>query len=205
MGIYYLEEDSRIDPYLPVNLEVFYIMRLSEKQLEQALEMFAEGYSRTRIVSHFIEKDQILRDQAAADENKAREIRITISEQLRSVDPSSPRFASSKYKELFDLHFEAKIDTIRNHYETVVNRSTTLMEYQIEKITDQLQTLETAIEAAKITTPETDKDYISLLKMSDTLNQRLLDITDRLLERLGPGFQNSKRTKGSPYAPKELE
>ncbi|MYF99817.1 hypothetical protein F4212_11925 [Candidatus Poribacteria bacterium] len=97
------------------------------------------------------------------------------------------------------------MDTIRNHYETVVNRSTTLIEYQIDKITEQLQTLETAIEAAKVDKPETDKEYLSLLKMSDTLNQRLLDITDRLLERLSPGFQNSKRTKGSPYARKESE
>jgi len=180
-------------------------MRLSEKQLEQALEMFAEGYSRTRIVSHFMESDQNLREQAAADENKAREIRVTICEQLRSVDPSSPRFAKSKYQELFDLHFEAKVDTVRNHYETVINRSTTLMEHQIEKITEQLQTLETAIETAKVTTPETDKEYLSLLKMSDTLNQRLLDITDRLVERLGPDFQSNKRTKGSPYTRKELE
>ena len=84
-----------------------------------------------------------------------------------------------------------------------------LMEHQIEKITEQLQTLETAIEASKITTPETDKEYLSLLKMSDTLNQRLLDITDRLVERLGPDFQCDfqchERTKGSPYAQKDSE
>ena len=45
-------------------------MRLSERQLEQALQMFAEGYSRTSIVSHFMEKDDILWEQAAADENR---------------------------------------------------------------------------------------------------------------------------------------
>lgn len=194
-----MEIDSRIYPYLPVNLEVLHIMRLSEKQLEQALEMFAEGYSRPKIVSHFMENDQVLREQAALDENRAREMRATISEQLRSVDPSSPRFASSKYKELFDLHFQAKVDTIRNHYEMVINRSTTLMEHQIEKITEQLQMLEAAIENVKVSTPETDKEYLSLLKMSDTLNQRLIDTTDRLLERLGPDFQSNKRTRGSPY------
>ncbi len=79
------------------------------------------------------------------------------------------------------------------------------MEYQIEEITEQLYTLEAAIESAKITTPETDKEYLSLLRMSDTLNQRLLDITDRLLERLGSSFQCHKRTKGSPYTQMELE
>ena len=202
-----MEKDSRIYPYIPVYTRKFggftHIMKLSEKQLEQALEMFAEGYSRPKIVSHFLEKDQVLSEQAEMDENRAREIRVTISEQLRSVDPSSSRFASSKYQELFDLHFQAKMDTIRNHYEMVINRSTTLMEHQIEKVTEQLQMLETAIGNAKVSTPETDKEYLSLLKMSDTLNQRLLDITDRLVERLGPDFQSNKRTKGSPYTQKE--
>ena len=96
------------------------------------------------------------------------------------------------------------MDTIRHHYETVVNRSTTLMEYQIEKITEQLQTLEAAIESAKITTPETDKEYLSLLKMSDTLNQRLFDITDRLLERLSPGFLKQHKDKGFALCPKGI-
>lgn len=180
-------------------------MKLTEKQLEQAVEMFAEGYSRSSIVSYFMETDETLREQAAADRNKAREMRITISEQLRSADPSSSRFATTKYQELFDLHFEAKVDTVRNHYETVVNRSTMLMERQIDRITEQLQALESAIEAVKINTPKTYKEYLSIVKMHDTLNVRLLEITDRLLERLGPGFQCNKRTKGSPYARKESE
>lgn len=180
-------------------------MKLTEKQLEQAVEMFAEGYSRSSVVSYFMETDESLREQAASDEKQAREMRTTIGEQLRSADPSSSRFAATKYQELFDLHFEAKVDTIRNHYETVVNRSTTLMERQIDKISEQLEALETAITAAKVTTPETDKEYISMLKMYDTLSLRLLEITDRLLERLGPRFQINQRTKGSPYARKESE
>ena len=65
--------------------------------------MFAEGYSRTRIVSHFMEKDQILRDQAAADENRAREIRITISEQLWSLIRQVLGLPSSKYNDVYSL------------------------------------------------------------------------------------------------------
>lgn len=179
-------------------------MKLTEKQLEQAVEMFAEGYSRSKIVSHFIETDETFRE-SAEDEYKIRGIRVTIGEQLRSADPSSPRFARTKYQELFDLHFEAKMETIRDHYETAINRSTTLMEHQIEKITEQLHALESAIETVKINTPKTYKEYLSLVKMCDTLNERLLEITDRLIERLGPGFQCNKRTKGSPYAQKDSE
>ena len=180
-------------------------MKLTAKQLEQALEMFAEGYSRPRVVSYFMETDDILRKQIEGNDNKAREVRLSISEQLRSVDPSSSRFAKSKYQEMFDLHFKAKMETLRNHYEITVTRSTTLMEHQAEKIMAQLQTLEAAVANVKLKSPTTYKDYISLLKLSDTLNKRLFDITDRLLERLDSVSQPNEKTQESHNPEKENE
>ena len=173
-------------------------LKLTDEQLEKAVELFAEGYSRSKIVSHFMETDENLQEQAKSDENRNREIRIMISQQLRAADPSSSRFASTKYQGLFDLHFEAKAETIKTHYEMIINRSTSLMEEQIEKINTQLQTLEAAVNRVTSIRPITFNDYISLLKMTDTLNKRLLETTDQLLERLGTDPRMNQRTNDSP-------
>ena len=162
-------------------------MKLTEKQLEEAVELFAQGGSRSKVVSYFMdtnEKLQIQIEMNEVTEMCVKQIRIQLGEQLRSVDPSSARFAKEKYQELFDLHSEAVQESVKNHYETILTRSVTLMEQQIETIATQLQILETAIAAAKVKIPETEKDYLAMLKMQDTLNLRLLEITDRLLERL---------------------
>lgn len=154
---------------------------LTEAQIKESVEMFANGMNRTEVAAHFIDTDPHIR--GLIEEHGDAQIRRALSETLRAADPSSTRFRD-KYKQQYQLHNEAAKLALANQYQAVVVRSITLMEAEIQSIQDQLDKLDTLLEGASETFPVGTSEYLATLNVRINLQKRMFEIGEKILERL---------------------
>ena len=155
---------------------------LTEDQMKAAVEMFATGMNRQEIVAHFIDND--VQIQGTLEGLPEEEVREAIAEKLRSADPSSSRFAVTKYKQHFENHREALKEVIGNQYEIAITRSIQAMTGEINILTEQLTDLDHMLSIASETTPIGTSEYLATLNARNTAAKRISDLQDKLLERL---------------------
>lgn len=155
---------------------------LTEDQMKEAVEMFATGMNRQEIVAHFIDND--VRIQGLLEGRPEEEVREAIAEKLRSADPSSNRFAVTKYKQHFENHREALKEVIGNQYQIALTRSIQAMTGEIDILTEQLHELDHMLSAASETNPIGTSEYLATLNARNTAAKRIGDLQDKLLERL---------------------
>ncbi len=157
---------------------------LTEDQMKEAVELFATGMSRQEIVAYFIDNDTDERTQGFIEANGEAEIRESIAQRLRYADPTSNKFAVTKYKEHFTTHREAVKEAIANQYEVALTRSIQSMSKDIEGLAEQLKELDHMLGAARENNPVGTSEYLATLNARNSVTKRISELQDKLLERL---------------------
>ncbi|MXZ00237.1 hypothetical protein F4Y93_06155 [Candidatus Poribacteria bacterium] len=155
---------------------------LTEDQMKEAVEMFATGMHRQEIVAYFIDND--VRIQGLLEGRPEEEVREAISQRLRYADPSSNKFAVTKYKEHFENHRVALRSVISNQYEIALTRSIQAMTGEIETLRQQIDSVNYMLDNASETNPVGTSEYLATLNTRNSIAKRIDDLQDKLLERL---------------------
>lgn len=152
---------------------------LSDAQLKEAVTLFAQGNSRSHVVSHLIDTDEKLRELEATDPH----LRKKLSDCLRTADPTSTQFAVKKYQAIYSLHKNAMRDALQHRYERLALQVVSFVENELKTLKAHTETLDHLLHNANIQAPETIGEYLSVLNTRNTVNKRCLDIQLQLLEK----------------------
>ena len=147
--------------------------RLNEQEMKDAVAMFASGSNRTEVAAFFIDQNPELET-----------VREEILQQLRLADPTSNRFAVTKYQSHYEIHREGVMSVVKNHYEVAISRSIESMSAEIDALREQLNSLDYMLESAVETNPVGTGEYLSTMNMRNQVTKRISDLHDKLLERL---------------------
>ena len=92
---------------------------LTDLQKENAVELFAQGVSRTQIAQMYIDEPTAEIDASIIEIGEI-ETKEKIADELRACDPASAKFAVSKYQNLYQQHTEAFRAAMEAHYEQMI-------------------------------------------------------------------------------------
>lgn len=152
---------------------------LTDDHLKTAVTLFAEGKSRMEVVEHLIDTDKRL-DALAFDDS----IREKIADALRAADPTSQKFAVTKYGEDYKLKREAIKIALANRYELMLTSSVDLMLEETKDLRAKREELDHMLEAAREQNPVGTSEYLATMNARNAISKRLTEIGDKLLERL---------------------
>lgn len=157
-------------------------LKLTPGQQKSAVELFAQGFSRSEVALHLIEQEANISDAIQVHgEDKVRE---HLREKLRSCDPSSTRFAVSKHKRHYDEHIYAMQKACSNVYESLVLKSTRQIEQALASVQEKGEEIDHHLDSALETAPIGASEYISMMTLRMSVKKRELELQDKLLERL---------------------
>ena len=110
---------------------------LTDGQLTQAVELFAQGQSRTQVAAHFIDNDLDIRQ---AETTAPKGLRERLSNALRVADLTSKQF-SEKFREHYKLHTESVKEVLQSRYDRAVLNYVDFLDTQILQVTKHIETL----------------------------------------------------------------
>lgn len=159
------------------------MIELTTDQQKHAVQLFAQGYSRSEVVSHFIDNDtEVIKQlEKSQDEGSFRKV---LSDKLTTCDPSSVRFAITKHKDYYNDQKDALTKALSNTYQNLVIKSVKWLQQSIDKIDDRIAEIEHTLSTAMETTPVGASEFISMQNMLNNLEKRKVEMQDKLLERL---------------------
>lgn len=153
---------------------------LTEAQLKEAVELFATGMSRQDVASHFIDTDERLAEIDAKDST----LREKLADVLRAADPTSTKFAITKYGEDYKLKREAIKQALANQYENLLTASTEVMMEEIADLREKRSELDHMLENAREQNPVGTSEYLATLNARNSITKRMTELGESLLERL---------------------
>lgn len=156
---------------------------LTKDQEKRAVQLFAQGFSRSEVVSELIDNDSEISDQLKASQDEPK-FRKELSDKLMSCDPTSTRFAVTKHKDHYDTHKAALSKALSNTYQGLVVKSVKWLEKSIARIDDKIESLEHNLGNALETFPVGSSEYVSMMNALSSLEKRKLELQDKYLERL---------------------
>ena len=166
---------------------------LSEQQMTEAVVLFAQGQTRPQIAQHFIDTD--------IDINKLQEtepkLRKHLSNALQTADPSSPRFAESKYRETYELHREAVRNTLKHKYDSVMKKAIETLEQQITDMKTEEQALKDLVSTGKDLYVEGVGDYTASNRTLDAKRKEIQDAELKLAERIAKATEPAHSTENA--------
>ena len=154
---------------------------LNDEQMKEAVTLFAQGLNRSEVVAHLIDADNNLQ---ALEAEHGQPFRNNISNQLRSADPRSKHFATSKYKAHYDLHQQAALESLKARYNSCLHQSMDFLTKEIAMLTEQLGELNHMIDGAIDNEPQGTVEYIQTLNARNTTSKRVIELREKLLERI---------------------
>ena len=150
---------------------------LTDEQLKDGVEMFANGKNRTEVAQYFLDNVPHLQEQDATD---PKGIRKRLSNALRVADPTSKQFSGKKYGEHLALHRSAKKEALQEKYKRAVLKYADFLEKQIEQGQERIEALtylhDKASEEIPRGNPETlatDKTRASIVEQQARLHKEL--------------------------------
>lgn len=153
---------------------------LTDDQLTQAVELFAQGRNRVEVAQYFIDNDPTLMENEATD---PKGLRKRLSNALRVADPTSQQFSATKYKDLYEIHKAALQVALGKQYERAVLKSIKFLEKQIDRVENRLEALEHLLDNA------IDTDIIGAGEYA-AIEGTLIRLTDQML-KLQTQYQES--------------
>ena len=158
-------------------------VEITLEQQKQAVELFAQGYSRSEVVTILIDDDETIRAQLneMKDDPKFRQ---QLADRLRSCDPSSKYFAITKHKDYYEDQKRALKDALSERYQNLVVKSVEWITKSIEAIDAELIDMRHSLKSALETTPVGASEYIAVQNAVLALEKRKIELQDKLLERL---------------------
>ena len=153
---------------------------LNDDHLKEAVTQFAQGKSRTAIVSYLIDTDERLREIEPEEPN----LRKKLSDLLRCADPTSTRFSKTKYGELYKTYQAAFKSVLANKYDLVVNQSIEFMSEEIAMLKKQREELDDMIDKATNTNPVGPSEFLAVVAARNNATKRIHELSEKLLERL---------------------
>ena len=153
---------------------------LSEEQLLEAVTLFAQGKSRQEVAVHFIDTDERLSDLNFEDDT----LKERLADLLRAADPTSSKFAKTKYSQHYSQHRQAVVSALVNRYEQVITLSVDLLQAELASLTEHEEALNHMLESARESTPIGTSEYLATLNARSSVRKQKIEITDKLLERL---------------------
>ena len=159
------------------------MIELTTDQEKHAVTLFAQGYSRSEVVSDMIDNDEEIREQLKLSGDES-EFRKKLSDKLMSCDPGSTRFAITKHKEHYESHRKALSKSLSNTYENMIIRSVENIRKSIEETREMIQDIKHNLENALETIPVGASEYMSMANTHMNLKKREMELEDKLLERL---------------------
>ena len=152
---------------------------LNEEQMNEAVELFAQGKNRGEIAQHFIDTLEHLWEMDTQDPDT---LRKKLSDALRYADPTSNKFAITKYKAHYDLHSEAMKTALAHKYNAIVNETLTLMDKQIHALETQVEELESMLDNAYDHDPKGTAEFLATTNMVTAKYKAINDISLKRLE-----------------------
>ena len=169
-------------------------IKFNDEQLKRAVELFAAGFNRQEVISHFID-DEIPPLPSAIAEHGEKDVRHYLSDYLRPTDPSSERFRQ-KYKQHFLMHNDAIKKNLELHYEQTVVRSYLARASQIKKWRERFEELDHLIDNAIDTFPVGTSELLSTLNTQLNISKRVDDLeekTNKQLENIATGEKKGEQ------------
>ena len=157
--------------------------QLKSTIISRALELFALGKSRAQVAECLLNEDPIPKDLEQLLSNTTKqEAKKILLDKLRTVDPTSTRFAKSKYRiEYDDIRTEVMRALAQQGNQLVVNQFQNLKENdtQLTQLINNLmqQLLQTSAEHM---TPKNNTEYINTIKVVTNLCNAQSQNTDKL-------------------------
>ena len=155
---------------------------LTDDQLTQAVELFAQGKNRKQVAAHLIDDSEALQERERTEEN----FRNTLSDALRSADPTSSQFAITKYGTVYELHKEAMRKALANKYESAVLEYVEYLDAEIENMKNQQEELQTLIDSAQEIDPTGTGEYLSVLSANTATGKRIEELKKERINVLRP-------------------
>ena len=152
---------------------------LTDDNLKEAVTLFASGMSRQEVVSHFIDTDERIQDLCA--EHGEEDIREKMSQILRSTDPTSNKFAVSKYGEHYKLYRESIKESLKTTFQIAIARSVRAMTREMDALTEQIGELDHMLQSATNTNPVGTSEYLSTMNMRNGLIKRQTELQENCL------------------------
>lgn len=159
------------------------MIKLSTDQEKTAVELFAQGYRRSEVVSHFIDHDPDVMKQLKESPSESK-FRKDLSDKLITCDPNSTRFAMTKHGDHYKSHKAALEKAISNHYQNLVIKSVQWLQKSIDKTQERIEEVTHLLESAKETTPVGASEYASIHNLLTSLEKVQSENQNRLLERM---------------------
>lgn len=118
---------------------------LTDEQLTQAVELFAEGQNRTQGAAHFIDNDPDIRQ---AEKTDPKGLRKRLSNALRVADPSSEQFSITKYQRHYDLHKSSVLAVIKKRCEQAIIAHVNFLLKEIARIAERIEAIDHMLDTA---------------------------------------------------------
>ena len=153
---------------------------LTDEQLKDGVEMFANGKNRTEVAQFFIDTVPDLR---ALDASEPKELRKRMSNALRVADPNCEQF-SEKHRDHLNMHRSAKMESLKERYKSAVLKYAEFLEKQIELGEERLDALGHMLDNAREEEPVGNSDVISTEKARAKLVEQQAKLHKELQETL---------------------
>lgn len=153
---------------------------LTDEQSREAVELFAQGFTRAEVASHLIDNNVELQ-HLEKDDNSTRK---RISDALRPADPNCSQFSVSKYGEQYKNSRTAVIQSLNKRYDTCVSRSIEFLSNETKKLEEQIEELDYLIENAMEINPTGTSEYLAIINARNNAAKRIAEIQEKMLERI---------------------
>ena len=155
----------------------FTLPKFTDAEVEEMLTMFLTGHERIDVVDYLLKNNDKIKE--ASGDYDAKEFRKMLSDHLRSLDPSSNKYASGKYHIEYDNALRKHKRWISRKYDAVVLKNVDDFETELNIAAAEIAAVEKRIEAAETTT-----EFVQLTSLCNKLKKDSRELHDKYLERL---------------------